>query len=229
MIKETYFFLRKSHRKKWGYAIALRCSQIKKINKSTYFLYCLLLVFSCTRSKVCCTDWISVFQRTRGIVMYICPFSPLVIQGFSVYPFCFYFISALFDAHTFYEDDLRDRSDLPTARSDASTCGCTRKYDKSQWIWARDARDAIRNKSNVQDKRLQFLLCVPFVYPDRWFYNDNCCLLLIIATSCDNCEMESQLDRHNWHRIDSCLSEYLCIYIFIVLMCLNTYDCRTIW
>lgn len=36
-------------------------------------------------------------------------------------------------------DDLCDRSDPPTARSDAPTCGCTREYDKSRRIWARSA------------------------------------------------------------------------------------------
>lgn len=35
--------------------------------------------------------------------------------------------------------------------------GCAREHNKSWWIWPRNARDTIRNRSNVLGKRLQFL------------------------------------------------------------------------
>lgn len=40
-------------------------------------------------------------------------------------------------------NDLWDRSDPPTVRSDAPTCGCTCEYDKSWRIWARSAHTGV--------------------------------------------------------------------------------------
>jgi len=65
----------------------------------------------------------------------------LVIQRASE-PLCFISLP-FYSARIRSADDLWDRSDPPTARSDAPTCGCTREYDKSRRIWARNAHGVL--------------------------------------------------------------------------------------
>lgn len=121
----------------------------------------------------------------------------LVIQGELVSLSVLFHFRVIRCAHTFGLYDLWDRSDPPTAWSDAPTCGCTREYDKSWRIWARNAHCHTGCHSKQAERPGQTfavsLRCrVPLVYSDRWFCNDSCCFLLTDASSCFNCAMKDR-------------------------------------
>lgn len=123
----------------------------------------------------------------------------LVIQRASE-PLCFISLPC-YSARIRSGNDLWDRSDPPTARSDAPTCGCTCEYDKSQRIWARSAHTGCHSKQAErpwQTFAVSLGRRVSLVYSDRWFCNDSRCLLLTDATSCFNCEMKNRSDEHDW-------------------------------
>jgi len=84
-----------------------------------------------------------VFSHTRQLIRMNLRFPPITLLFFLVIqrasePLCFISLPC-YSARIRSVDDLWDRSDPPTVRSDAPTCGCTREYDKSRRIWARNA------------------------------------------------------------------------------------------
>jgi len=121
----------------------------------------------------------------------------LVIQQASE-PLCFISLPC-YSVRIRSADDLWDRSDPPTARSDAPTCGCTREYDKSRWIWARNAHGVPfetgrTSRANVCSfSRTSRLSCIRWSMILQW-------QSLFAVNRCDvNCKMKNRPDEHDRH------------------------------